>query len=129
MATQPSLISNLIETIYLLISHNYEVLAYFGAFVAALLYAIKKPTRAHILLVIGLALLVFNFQFEKHISEGLRAQTEQSLTQGASFQKVRTFTKLLFEFIIPVGSYFMGWGLLIISFIATSREKHHHSKQ
>jgi hypothetical protein len=127
MIDEPSFATNLVETIYQLISHNYEVLAYFSVLCLAILYAVKQPTRANVIMVIGLALLVFNFEFEKHISEGLRAQTEQSLTQGASLPKVRSFTKLLFEFIIPVGSYFAGWALLVISFVLT--HSHHGTKK
>lgn len=123
MPTQPSFLANLIRTVYELISHNYVVIAYFSAFLISLFFAIKKPTRTNTLLVIGFALLVFNFEYEKHISEPLRAQTELSLTRGGSFKKLRSLTKILFEFLVPIGTYFAGWTLILISLYANQLKK------
>lgn len=114
---QPSLSVNLIRFLYELFSHNYIAIAYFLSFLIALFYAVRKPTRTSLLLTIAFALLLFNFEYEKHIAEALRDQTQMSLTQGSTsgFRKLRSLVQIFTEFFVPVGIFALGWAFIMWS--------------
>src|SRR3990167_3608989 len=112
MVETQSLSGNIIRMFYELFSHNYIPITYFFLLLISLFFAVKKPTRPNLLLVLGFFLLLFNYEYDKHISEGLRDQTQMSLTQGSTHRKVSILISFVTEFMFPIFIYLAGCGLI-----------------
>jgi len=77
--------------------------------------SLYRPSRKSILLLIGFSLLLFGFEYNKHIVENLREQTLNSLITVQEHNQVRrvvNFITLKFlPLMLPVG----GWGCVLLS--------------
>lgn len=114
---EPSLSGNFVRMMYELFSHNYIVIGYFAGLIVSALAAFKKPTRTHFLIVIGFALLVFNFEYEKHISEGLRDQTVSSVVGQTGNLKAKSLVALFIEFVFPIVTFYLGIALILFGLV------------
>src|SRR4030042_1027708 len=75
----PDLSQNIIVTLYLLFSHNFEAFAYLTGLIISITLSIYRPSRFTTFCFLGFAILLFSFEYDKHIIVGLREQTIQSL--------------------------------------------------
>lgn len=108
----PDLQQNVVHTIYALFVHNYIVFAYFFGFLLSVFISIKKPSRFSIFMLLGFAILTFSFEYDKHIVDGLREQTLQSLiTDQPHLRLQRTIGAIVSE-VLPIFFYLLGWGLI-----------------
>jgi L-asparagine transporter-like permease len=114
----PDTQQNLMYAIYFTITHNFEAIVYLGFMGLAFIIALIKPTRAMILIMLGFGLLLFGFQYNKHILEPLRMQTQSALiTERQSFRTQRAIDLTLAR-VLPRAFPLAGWssiafGLLI----------------
>lgn len=109
----PDTQQNLFYAIYFTISHNFEALAYFGSMGLALLIALIKPTRAMILIMVGFGLLLFGFQYNKHILEPLKQQTESALITERQSYRTQRAIDLAFARVLPKAFPIAGWSSIV----------------
>jgi hypothetical protein len=109
LSLSPDLTSNLIHTIYLLFAHNYIVFAYFLGLLISIILSIKHPSKFTVFLLLGFALLTFSFEYDKHIAEGLRNQTVNSLITERPHYTVQKWLNLVITDLLPIFFYSIGW--------------------
>ena len=112
---------NIIQTIYATFIHNYLVIAYFAGAVLAAILALIKPSRYHLLLLFGFGLLMFAFEYDKHIAAPFEEQTIQSLITLQEHHKVRRLVDFAIYEMIPVASFLVGWICIFIAMIVGGR--------
>jgi len=118
----PDLSQNLIHTAYLTFAHNYILLAYLSGLFIAVVMSLKKPSRYATLLILGFAVLAFSFEYDKHIIDGLREQTLNSLITVKQHYKVQKWTTVILTEIAPICLYIGGWVLIYIAMITKKKE-------
>lgn len=110
----PDTQQNLLYTIYFIFLHNFEAILYSFGIIGATAWAFYKPTRGKLLMIWGFIILLFAFEYDKHILEPLKEQTIQSLvTQRESPRIVHIIDKVLVR-IVPKALPLLGWLLVIM---------------
>lgn len=114
------LIENIVNGLYLLFNHNSVVLAYFFGLLVCAIISFLRPSRAAFAITASFAILVFSFEYDKHIIEPLRTQTLATIipTQGTHLKATKIIDLFLSE-LLPVIFYLLGWGLLTTSIALT----------
>lgn len=110
----PELKQNIFYTIYFLLLHNWQVIIFVLGMISSLIYLIYKPTRSNVLIFIGFGMLVFGFEFNKHIADSLIEQTTNSLITITRHYKLEWLIKITFSKILPVFFYLLGLLFIII---------------
>lgn len=100
---------NTIIALYLLFSHNYIVFAYFFGLIISIILAIIHPSRFIILTLLGFAILVFSFEYDKHLIVPFREQTLKSLISATPHYRLQKFINLVISEVIPMVLYLLGW--------------------
>jgi len=108
---------NIVHTAYALFAHNYIVFAYFFGFLISVGISIKKPTRFSVLMMLGFALLTFSFEYDKHIIEGFRNQTLQSLISEKPHYRLQRWIEIIIGEVLPIFFYLAGWVLIYLAII------------
>ena len=90
--------------------------------VSALL-AIRKPSRYAIFLLLGFILLLFGFEYQKHILEGLKDQTINALITVQEHNKVRRLVNIVLVKATPLLLPFFGWLFVITGAYLFQRRK------
>lgn len=109
----PDTQQNILYTIYFILIHNAVALFYTAGIVGATLWSLWKPTRGKILILWGFAILLFAFEYDKHILEPLRQQTIGSLvTERPSWRIEQTINYFTMR-VLPKGLPILGWLLVI----------------
>ncbi|MEK7595690.1 MAG: hypothetical protein AAB443_03865 [Patescibacteria group bacterium] len=105
---------NFINTAYSFYSHNWQ-LVYFGGFaLLCFLRLILKPSRYYALLLLGFMLLLFEFEYTKHLIPHVRENVTELILVGParrSFGATNTF----FSKLLPVIMQFSGWFFIFVS--------------
>lgn len=128
----PDTQQNLLYTIYFIITHNFEAILYSVGILISLVLALYKPTRGKILMMWGFIILLFAFEYDKHILEPLRQQTIGSLiTERQSWRIEHTINYVTMR-VLPKLLPFIGWvlvvsGIFFDKILKTAREKLHLS--
>jgi hypothetical protein len=124
MDVTSDLSQNIVHTIYLTFAHNYILLAYLIGLAISVMMALKKPSRYATLLILGFAILAFSFEYDKHIIDGLREQTINSLITVQQHNKVQKLTTTLITDVAPLVFYIGGWVVLFIAiFLGNKNQK------
>lgn len=97
--------------------HNYEVIGFFLAALAALVALIRRPTRRHVFFFVGFLLLILHFEYYKHISDGLRDQTLATLFADQAHYRGQWFTRVFIEHFIPLAMWAAAWGSIILALL------------
>jgi len=113
MAITPELQQNIFYTVYFTVLHNFFALFYFMGIIISAGLAIMRPKRAFILMLIGFIILLFGFEYQKHILDSLREQTLNSLITIQEHYQVRRIINGILIKLIPLLLPFTGFGLLI----------------
>ena len=117
MPIAPDLRQNIIVTIYLLFTHNYIAFAYFGGMLIGILLSVYRPSRFATFIFLGFGLLLFSYEYDKHIIVGLREQTIKSLITITPHFKLQRIVNLLISEVLPVIFYILGWGMILGSVV------------
>ncbi len=120
----PDLQQNIFVTIYLLFTHNYIAFAYLAGLLIGIALSIWRPSRFSTFILLGFAILLFSFEYDKHIISGLRNQTLQSLITVKQHYKVQRIVTLVITEILPVFLYCLGWGMIYLSIIFAALKMH-----
>lgn len=113
----PDLKQNLVVTAYLLFSHNSLVIAYFSGLILSILLSLWKPSRFTILLTIAFAILLFSYEYDKHIIAALREQTVNSLITITPHNRLRKMIDLFLSDLVPILLYILGWGAMYLAIV------------
>lgn len=109
------------ETIYSTINHNLPVMVYVAGAVFILVLLLVKPNRKLVFFLLAFILLAFQFEYVKHIADPLQEQTRVSIeSTGYESVKGRQLMTLVFQYIIPFGSYLAAWGLMLIGIMVST---------
>lgn len=111
------LTKNIITTIYLLISHNYLPIAYSFGLLTSLILSVYRPTRFSVLLLFGFALLLFGFEYDKHIIVPFREQTLKSLITETPHYKLQKLVNIIISDLLPILFFTFGWLAIYIAII------------
>lgn len=109
----PDTRQNILYTIYFIIIHNYEAIFYALGIILVTLWALYKPSRGKILMMWGCIILLFAFEYEKHILEPLRQQTLGSLVTERQSLRIEYVVNKFFTKAVPLGLPILGWMLVV----------------
>lgn len=118
----PDLSANLIHTIYALFIHNYILFAYLLGLGISVLVALKRPNRSILLMILGFAILAFSFEYDKHIIEGLREQTLNSIITVESHFTAQRWINTIIGEVLPIFFYISGWVMIYLGIIFGNRK-------
>lgn len=113
----PDLRQNIVVTLYLLFTHNYIAFAYLTGMIVGIGLLIWKPSRFATFIFLGFAVLLFSFEYDKHIIAGLREQTLKSLITTTPHFRLQRIVNLFLSDLLPILFYVAGWGMVLGSII------------
>ncbi|MBI2616630.1 hypothetical protein HYW55_00675 [Candidatus Gottesmanbacteria bacterium] len=125
----PDLQQNIIVTVYLLFSHNYEAFAYFMGIILGISLSLYRPSRVSTFILLAFAILLFSYEYDKHIITGLREQTLRSLITVQPHFKLQRIVNLILSDLFPILFYIAGWGFLFLALILSAIGSSHHKKE
>ena len=114
-AISPDIGQSMMVTLYLMFSHNYEAIAYFSGMLLGIALSVWKPSRFSIFVLLGFAVLLFSFEYDKHIITGLRNQTLLSLSTAQPHLRFQRLINLFISEFLPIFFYVLGWGMIFTS--------------
>ncbi len=109
----PDTQQNIVYTFYFILLHNFEPLLYSIGILAITLWMFYKPSRAKFLVLLGLIVLLFAFEYKKHILEGLVEQTTNSLITERQSWRLERYINIILAKLVPLVLPLFGWGLII----------------
>lgn len=111
----PDLKQNIFYTIYFTVTHNLPAFIYSAGILMAVTLSLLKPSRKSVLLLLGFITLLFAYEYNKHIVEGLREQTINALITIQEHNKVRRLINIVLIRLLPVLMPLAGWIMVGIS--------------
>ena len=103
--------------VYFTFLHNYDVLGFSLATIVSLVLLIKHPTRQHVFFFIGFLLLILNFEYQKHIVQGLAEQTADILFTTEGNYRAQWLTRIAFYHLAPLLLWLAGWGGVVLGIV------------
>lgn len=127
----PDTQQNIFYTVYFLILHNWQPMFYFSGLIVSFGWSYWKPSRGKILFLLGFALLLFAFEYSKHIEDPLVEQTRNSLITERQNYKVERVIHLALSRAIPIGLPILGWSIIGVGswHELTSRRKRYNDQE
>src|SRR3989344_9659954 len=122
MDIAPDLRQNIVVTLYLLFTHNYIAFAYLAGMILGIALLVWKPSRFATFILIGFSILLFSYEYDKHIIAGLREQTLKSLITITPHYRLQRFVNLALSDLMPVVLYVIGWGLIFASLVYAGKK-------
>lgn len=113
---------NIFVTIYLLFSHNYIALAYFTGLIIGIFLSIKWPSRFSTFIFLGFGILLFSYEYDKHIIDGLREQTMKSLITIQPHLRLQRVINVTISEILPIVFYVAGWAFIYLAILYGARK-------
>ncbi len=109
----PDTVQNLLYTIYFILLHNFVALIYFMGIIIGIGLSLWKPSRPYIVIMLGFMLLLFSFEYNKHILEPLKEQTTNSLVTIRESARIERVIYIVIAKIVPLGAPIIGWFMVI----------------
>lgn len=109
----PDTQQNILYTVYFLLIHNYQPVLYSLGILLSLGLALYKPTRAGIIMMWGFIILLFAFEYSKHILEPLKEQTTNSLITVRQSFRIERIIHIILARLIPLGLPLLGWLMVV----------------
>jgi len=109
----PDLKQNIFYTVYFTVTHNLPVFIYGTGILVCAVLAILRPRRSYILMLLGCIVLLFSFEYDKHILEGLKEQTINALITIKEYGLVRRIINFVLVRALPFGMPLVGWSLVL----------------
>lgn len=105
----PDLKQNIFYTVYFTVTHNLPVFFYGAGILVSTILALLKPKRSYILLLLGFIILLFAFEYQKHILDGLKEQTINALITIQEHNTVRRVINIVLVKALPILMPLVGW--------------------
>jgi len=123
MIITPDLKQNILYTVYFTITHNVPVFVYGTGILVSIVLAIIRPSRSYIFFLLGFIFLLFAYEYQKHILDGLKEQTINALITIQEHNKVRRLVNIILVRAAPILLPLGGWGLVIMGIYLFKRER------
>ena len=123
MFITPDLKQNILYTVYFTVTHNIPVFVYGTGILVAVVFAIIKPARSYIFFLLGFILLLFAYEYQKHILDGLKEQTINALITIQEHNKVRRLVNIILVKGAPILLPLTGWAFILGGIYLFRREK------
>lgn len=105
---------NVFYAVYFTVTHNLPVFIYGACICISALMAIIKPKRSYVLFLLGFIILLFAFEYQKHILDGLKEQTINALITVQEHNLVRRIVNIILIKLLPLGMPVVGWSFVIL---------------
>lgn len=105
----PDLKQNILYTAYFTVTHNFLAIFYAAGILFAAALSIFRPSRKAVLLLLGFIILLFGYEYNKHILDGLREQTINALITVQEHNKVRRLINAVTVKVLPLLLPVTGW--------------------
>lgn len=112
----PDLKQNIFYTVFFIFLHNFSAIFYFTGIIISGLLLLIKPARWKVFLLFGFIILLFAFEYNKHIVEPLKEQTLNSLITVRQHFKVYRIVNIILTKALPRLLPLSGWSLLLAGF-------------
>src|SRR3989338_1737847 len=119
----PDLKQNIFYTVFFIFLHNFSAIFYFTGIVISSILLLIKPTRWKTLLLFGFIILLFAFEYKKHIVEPLKQQTLNSLITVRQHYKTERVVNIFLTKALPLLLPLSGWSLVVMGFLMMFRGK------
>ncbi|OGK08386.1 hypothetical protein A2767_06380 [Candidatus Roizmanbacteria bacterium RIFCSPHIGHO2_01_FULL_35_10] len=119
----PDLKQNIFYTVFFIFLHNFSAIFYFTGIVISAILLLIKPTRWKALLLFGFIILLFAFEYKKHIVEPLKQQTLNSLITVRQHYKTERVVNIFLTKALPLLLPLSGWSLVVMGFLMMFRGK------
>lgn len=103
---------NIFYTALFIIMHNFMALVFLAGIAISAFILIIRPSRWSTLLLFGFIILLFGFEYNKHIVEPLKEQTLNSLITIQEHNKVRRLVNIILVKGLPILLPLAGWSLV-----------------
>lgn len=123
MALTPELKQNIFYTAYFTVTHNVPVFVYGAGILISSVLAILKPKRSYVLFLLGFIILLFAFEYQKHILDGLKEQTINALITIQEHNLVRRIVNIVLIKLLPIGMPVVGWTFIILGAYLLRKKK------
>lgn len=123
MALTPELKQNIFYTVYFTVTHNVPVFVYGAGILVSSVLAILKPKRSYVLFLLGFIILLFAFEYKKHILDGLKEQTINALITIQEHNLVRRIVNIVLIKLLPIGMPIVGWSFIIMGAYLLRKKK------
>jgi len=115
MQLTPDLKQNIFYMIYFIIKHNLSAIIYGAGILFSIILAIIKPSRKAMFMLLGFIILLFAFEYNKHIAESLHKQTIESLITLKRYYKLEWIIQVVLTKVLPLLLPAIGWSFVGIS--------------
>lgn len=105
----PDTAQNIRVMIDLIFLHNFQAIVYAIGIVISILISIYKPSRAVIFMLLGFIILLFAFEYTKHIAEPLKEQTLGSLVTARQSPRIERIVHIVLMRLLPLVMPIVGW--------------------
>lgn len=123
MALTPELKQNIFYTVYFTVTHNVPVFVYGTGILVSAMLAVLKPKRSYVLFLLGFIILLFAFEYQKHILDGLKEQTINALITIQEHNLVRRIINIVLIKLLPIGMPVVGWTFIILGAYLLRKKK------
>lgn len=123
MALTPELKQNIFYTVYFTVTHNIPVFVYGTGILVSAVLAILKPKRSYVLFLLGFIILLFAFEYQKHILDGLKEQTINALITIQEHNLVRRIINIVLIKLLPIGMPVVGWSFILLGAYLLRKKK------
>ncbi|MBQ6154384.1 hypothetical protein IJI99_00700 [bacterium] len=110
------------QLIYFTYLHNELVIGLCLALAATIICLIKKPTRQLVFFLLGFLMLIFHFEYQKYIVQGLADQTIATLFLEEGHYRGRWLTQVAIYHLVPLLLWLTGWGCVILGLLNVNEE-------
>lgn len=119
----PDLKQNIFYTVFFIVLHNFSALLYFTGIIISAILLVIKPTRWKTFLLFGFIILLFAFEYKKHIVEPLKQQTLNSLITVRQHYKTERAVNIFLTKALPLLLPLSGWSLIVMGFLMMFKNK------
>lgn len=107
----------LFQLVYFTFLHNELAIGLAVVALISLIILIKKPSRQYVFFFIGFLILLFHFEYNKHIVQDLADQTVSTVFLEEGNYRARWATNGLIYHFIPTLLWLAGWGSIALALI------------
>lgn len=115
MQLTPDLKQNIFYMTYFIVKHNLSAIIYGTGILFSIILAVIKPSRKAILILLGFIILLFAFEYNKHIAEPLHKQTIESLITLKRYYKLEWIIQVVLTKVLPILLPAIGWCFVGVS--------------
>ncbi len=115
------LIKNAIVAFYKFYDHN-ALVFYLGLLLlVVVIRLIAKPSRYYVLLMIGLSVLVFSFEYQKHLVPHFFSHLLDPIVDPSTHGRTYRYSSLFISQVFPVLLDILGWFMIALAMISPNK--------